>query len=201
MCGGCGRPSTKVISGRKQHAHELVDDKAHERLHAVFVLGPHHEIEGDGLFVVHEIADLEIRAGDVLGDKRIAVERKERHRGREHRTPLLVGAVHHIAGRARNRMVGLAALAPAVCDHLEIELLDAPVGVGKGGGHIGQRPGLAFGLLLIEHVQKRAREKRVARFGPVIDKALAVRVHEDGDEVLHVAHLVDGAKPDLLRAG
>ena len=32
----------------------------------------------------------------------------------------------------------------------------------------------------------------------MVDEALAVGVDEDGDEVLHVPHLVDGAQPDLL---
>ena len=98
--------------GAQQHAHKLIDDKPHQWPHAVFIFGAHHEIERDWRRMVHEIGDLEIAAGDVLGDKRIAVERQERHGGREHRAPLFIRPVQHIARGARNGGVGFDAGAP-----------------------------------------------------------------------------------------
>ena len=131
MCGGLGRPSIKVISGRKSTRTSWLMMSRIKGLHAVLVLGAHHKIERDGRRVIHEIAHLEIGAGHVLGDQGIAVERQKAHRGGEHRAALLVGAVHHVAGGGSNGGVGGPALSPAVGDHFVIEVFDAAVGIGE----------------------------------------------------------------------
>ena len=184
--------------GPQKHADQLVDDEPHERLHAVLVLGPHHKEERHGLRMVHEVHDLEIRARHVPGDKRIAVERQEGHGGGENRAALLVGTVHHVAGGAGDGDMNGAVRTPLVLDHLQIERHDLPVGVGERERNIGQGAHLALGPLLIEHMQDCAGEKGVARLGPMVDKPLALGIDKNGHEVLHVAHFVQRAEPDLL---
>ena len=65
----------------------------------------------------------------------------------------------------------------------------------------GRQPTLPSACLFVEHMQDGARQKGMGGFGPVVDEALAVGVDEDGDEILHVAHLVDGAQAGSPRGG
>ncbi len=86
-----------------------------------------------------------------------------------------------------------------VGEHVLIERVDLPGGIGQRQRDIGQAAGLAFGLFRIQHVENRAREKGVRGFRPVVDETRAFRIDEDGDEILHVADLVQGAEPDLFK--
>ena len=147
--------------------------------------------------MVHEIADLEVASAHIFRDQGIAIERQERDRGGKHRAALLVGPVQHIARGGRNNGMRCA-IGMGVGEHVLIERVDLAGGIGQRQRDIGQASGLAFGLLRIKHVKHRAREKGMRGFRPMIDEALAFRVDEDGDEVLHVADLVQGAEPDFF---
>ncbi len=85
-----------------------------------------------------------------------------------------------------------------VGQHVLIKRVDLAGGIGQRQRDLGQSSGLAFGLLRIKHVEHRAREKGVRRLRPMVDEALAFRIDEDGDEVLHVPHLVQGPEPDFF---
>ena len=85
-----------------------------------------------------------------------------------------------------------------VGEHVAIERIDLAGRIGQRKRDVGQASGLAFGLFRIKRVKHRAREKGMRGFRPMIDEAFAFRVDEDGDEVLHVADLVQRAEPDFF---
>ena len=147
--------------------------------------------------MVHEIGHFEIAGAHIFRDQGIAIERQKRDRGRKNRAALLIGAVQHVPCGSSNDGMGLA-IAMGVGKHVLIKRVDLAGGIGKRQRDLGQASGLAFGLLRIKHMKHRAREKGMGGFRPMVDEALAFRIDEDGDEVLHVTHLVQGPEPDFF---
>ena len=86
----------------------------------------------------------------------------------------------------------------AVGDHFHPQLADAAVRVRHHGVDHGQGSRRAFGARLVQCMQDHAHDQRLAGLLPVRLQPLAVRVDDQGGEILHVAHLVLRIEADLV---
>ena len=180
-----------------QLAHDHVDQHAHQRAQARLVRWLRDDVQAHGAVVVHQVADAEFRAAHVARDDRVAVQRQVGLGRRQHGTGLLLGPVEHVArGRTHHRMI--ASVGMAVGDHFHPQFADAAVRVRHHGVDHGQGGRRAFGTRLVQRMQDHAHDQRLAGLLPVRLQPLAVRVNDQGGEILHVAHLVLRIEADLV---
>ena len=169
----------------RQPPSDLVQHQADQRLGAADVGRRYDEIECRGACVRDQVGDAPVATARDLRHDGIAIEAEERHGGRQHAGPFIVGFVEQLPRRGCHHRMRSRVAQVGRGHHRLQRRFDRALRIGQEGRDAGQ--GLI--RLGVEDMQDGADQQRVAGLLPVVAALQrAFRIDQHVGDVLDIAN-------------